>query len=429
MRVCVVGVNHVTTPLAVRERLAVSSYQLPDTLSSFQQYISGGVLLSTCNRTEAYGIDSGSSTVQKAAVDFLSSRAQIADRELRPYLYSLEDREAVKHLFCVASGLDSMIVGEYEILGQVRQALEQAEKSGQVDTPLLNLFRHAVRVGRRVRQETGISQHALSVSSVAVDLATKVVGSLTQCQILVIGAGEAGRLVAKAARDRGTSQITVISRTQERASTLAATLGGRSLSLSDLGHALIAADVVVSCTGAPRTIITRQLIEEAMRSRPERALAIVDIAVPRDVEPGVRQMDNVFLFDIDDLTQISQLNKQRRQSEIQNAMRIVDEEGAKYAAWWQDLEVKPTVSALVQKADAIRRAQFEMTLKKLRPLSAEEQESLEAMTRAIVKKILHDPIQCLKQNGHSNEVYTQVISELFRLDGKEPLEGTDSHRE
>ncbi|HEX78304.1 MAG TPA: glutamyl-tRNA reductase [Dehalococcoidia bacterium] len=420
MRVCVVGVNHSTTPIAIRERLAISVNQLPEALLSLQEHISQGILLSTCNRTEVYSMDQATGSGQNAAVDFLSTRAKISDAELRPYLYVHRDEAAVRHLFCVASGLDSMVVGEHEILGQVRHALEEAEKTRRIDPPLLNLFRHALRVGRRVRQETGIGRHALSVSSVAVDLATRVVGDLANCQILVVGAGEAGSQVAKAARKKGASQIIVTSRSQERASALARALGGTSVALSDLGEALRTADIVISCTGAPHTILNRRLIEEAMSARPQRPLVVIDIALPRDVEPGVRQMENVHLFDMDDLTQISQLHQQRRRGEIQRAMQIVDAEVAKCLAWWQTLEVEPTVSALVRKAEAIRQAQLDMTLKKLRGLSNEERESLEAMTRAIVKKILHDPIRCLKENGHSNEIYARVVKELFQLDREAP---------
>ena len=423
MRVCAIGVNHDKTPLDIRERLAINADQLSETLASLSDRLPQSVLLSTCNRTEIYTIDRGDTANRDAVVAFMSARAEVPESDLLPHLYIHEGSAAVKHLFRVASGLDSLIIGEYEILGQVRQALENGNKGGKVGLPLLNLFRHSIRTGRRVRDETRLSRNALSVSSVAVDLATKAVGDLGDCRILVIGAGEAGKLVAKAALSRRASHITVTSRSIERAAALSDVLGGKAVAFSELGGALSDADVVITCTGAPDTIVDRQIIEHAMSTRPERHLAIVDIAVPRDVEPEVRHTKNVSLYDIDDFTQIARMNEQLRRTEIANAMEIVEAEVDRYVVWFEALKVKPTISALAQKAEAIRQAQLNLTLKKLNNLSDEERESLESMTRAIVKKVLHDPVQCLKRNCHqcarhdcsSNDVHIQVINEIFRL--------------
>jgi len=416
----VVGVNHSTTPIAFREKLAISAGQLGDSLTSLRRYMRHGVILSTCNRTEVYAVDSKGHSAQQASIDFLKAHTNISDADLQLYIYVHKDREAIEHLFRVASGLDSMIIGEYEILGQVGRALETVEKMRMVDLPLRNLFRNAVRVARRVRNETLISRNALSISSVAVELATRVVGNLDNCKILVIGAGEAGRLVTKAAKERGAHQIAVISRSEERASTLAATLGGRAVALSNLRDELAASDIVISCTGAPHTVLDVDFTEEAMRARPERPLVIIDIAVPRDVEPGVGRISGVFLYNIDDLIEISELNRGQREEEVGQAQSIIDAEVDKFRSWWATLEVRPAVSALTKKAEEIRRRQLNMTIGKLPGLSDEERDALDAMTRAIVKKILHEPIQYIKKNADKGEGYNQLIRELFRLDGEKP---------
>jgi len=416
----VVGVNHSTTPIAFREKLAISAGQLGDALISLRRYVRHGVILSTCNRTEVYAMDSEGHSAKQASIDFLKAQTNISEADLQLYIYVHKDKEAIEHLFRVASGLDSMIIGEFEILGQAGRALETAEKMRMVHLPLRNLFRNAIRIARRVRTETLISRNALSISSVAVDLATRIVGNLGSCRILVIGAGEAGRLVAKAAKERGAHQIAVISRSEERASALAAALGGRAVALGNLRDELAASDILISCTGAPHTVLGVDFTDETMRARPERPLAIIDIAVPRDVEPGVERISGVFLYNIDDLIEVSDSNRGQREEEIGRAQLIIDAEVEKFCFWWTTLEVRPTVSALTRKAEEIRRRQLNMTVGKLTGLSDEERDALDAMTRAIVKKILHEPIQCIKKNADKSEGYNQLIRELFRLDGEKP---------
>lgn len=419
MQIHVVGVNHSTTPIKVREKLAVSSSHLSDALLLLGDYVSQGLILSTCNRTEVYSA-SDSDCSSKPGIDLLKAWAKTPDADLLPYLYFYENEAAVKHLFRVAGGLDSMIIGEYEILGQVKRCLEEAEKAQMVQVPLRNLFHQALQVGRRVREKTGISKNALSVSSVAVDLAAKVISDFSNCKALVIGTGEAGRLVAKALKERDVPQITTTSRSYETASALAAALGGSAVNIGNLGEELGACDIVISCTGAPHFILDLRTVEDAMQARSNRPLVVIDIAVPRDVESEVRQISNVFLYDIDDLTQLSELNRKQRETETRRAMEIVKAEVERFVSWWQATEVKPVISSLMKKAEDIRQTQLDMTLKKLRKLSPKEQESLEAMTKAIVQKILHDPIQSLKNNVHRKEDYVPLVNELFQLDKEEP---------
>jgi glutamyl-tRNA reductase len=414
MRISLVGIDHQTAPVAIREKVAISAKKLPDALPLLRAHISKGIILSTCNRTEVYTIDSDARHAEKASLDFLKARLDITDAALLQHVYLLEDRVAVEHLFRVASGLESMIVGEFEVLGQVGHALEVAEGVGMVNLPLRHIFQSAIRAGRRVREETGISRNALSVSSVAVDLAAGIVGQLKGCKMLVIGAGEAGRLAAKVARDRGVSRMMVVGRTQQRASALAAELGGTPISSANLREELATANIVVTCAGAPHRILSVGQVKQAMEKRPALPLAIIDIAVPRNVEPAVAKIKNVFLYNIDDLTGLSKLNRKQREDEIQKAGQIVADELDKFTSWWQEFKVRPLIRALTSKAEEIRRSQFDRTLKKLPRLSEEEQYSLEMMTKSIINKILKDPVQYLKINGSKN--YAEMIKEIFRLE-------------
>jgi glutamyl-tRNA reductase len=421
IQIRVAGVNHSTTPIDIREKLAISSDHISDALYLLSRYVSQGVILSTCNRTEVYSVTK-SGFASHPGIDFLKAWTNISDDDLQPHLYCYQNEAAVKHIFCVAAGLDSMIIGEFEILGQVKQSLEKAKRAGLVELPLRNLFQQALRVGRCVREKTGVSKNALSVSSVAVELAAKAIGNLTNCKALVIGSGEAGRLVAKALKERCIAQITTTSRSYKKASALAAALGGNAVGIDNLSQQLANCDIIISCTGAPHFILDRRTIENALQVRANKPLVVIDIAVPRDVEPEVRQISNVFLYDIDDFTYLSELNRMQREAEIESAMEIIETEVERFTAWWQAIEVKPIISSLVEKAEDIRQRQLSMTLKKLRQLSPEEQERLDAMTKAIVQKILHDPIQCLKNDAHSREDYITLVKELFRLDRDEPAQ-------
>ena len=415
MNICLVGVNHRTAPVAIREKAAVGTRNINDALHLLRSHMSHGVILSTCNRTEVYTVPDDDSKAEAASLNFLRSHLDTPDTTLLKHTYVRDNEVAVEWLFRTASGLDSMIIGEYEVLGQVRQALEIAEKAGMVNLPLRHIFQSAIRTGRRVREETGISKNAFSVSSVAVDLAARIVGSLEGCRMFVIGAGEAGKLVAKAASDRGVSQIVVASRTQERASNLAEMLGGIPISINNLADELDTCNIVVTCADAPHCILDVTQVERAMRRRPELPLVIIDIAVPRNVEPAVAQIKNVALYNIDDLSQISGQNRRQRQSEVRKAEIIISAELAKFTSWWQDYKVRPLIRAMMSQAEEIRRSHVDRTIKKLPSLSEEERYSLEMMTKAIVAKVLKSPIHNLKTNGHNNSDYAEMVKGLFQL--------------
>jgi glutamyl-tRNA reductase len=414
--ISVVGVNYSNTPLSIRGKLSVPRVRKQEALATLRDYVPHGIILATCNRTEVYVLDDDDHAAADAVRRFLRKWSGVSEEEMEPYLYCSHDYTAARHLARAAAGLYSMIVGEYEILGQVGEALEDAEEAQMANYELRNLFQHAIRTGRRVREDTGISKNALSVSSVAVDLAARVTGDIHGCRVLLVGAGEAGWLVARALSERGVSRMTVISRSPERAEELASTLGGKSVRMDGLRGEMEAADIVITCTGAPHYVVHRDAVETIIGSRSERPLVIVDIAVPRDVEPEIREIEGIFLYDIDDLDHVSEANRIAREKEVELAMQIVDEEMEKFVSRWQELEAKPVITALTQMAEGIRQYQLEMSLKKLPSLSTEEQDVLDVMTRAIVSKILHSPIQRLKANGSRDDDFVRMVGELFALD-------------
>jgi glutamyl-tRNA reductase len=288
-----------------------------------------------------------------------------------------------------------------------------------INLPLRHIFHSAIRTGRRVRSETAISKNSLSTSSVAVDMATAVIGDLKKCKMLVIGAGEAGRLVVKVARERGASQIVIASRTKERAQSLSTNLHGTPISLDNMANELKNTNLIVTCAGAPHKILDVNRIKEVMAQRPDFPMVIIDIAVPRNVEPEAGQIKNVFLYNIDDLTKLSDSNRSQRENEIQNAKHIIGDELDRFMIWWQEFKIRPVIRAMVSKAEKIRSSQFDRTIRKIPQLSEEEYYNLEMMTKSIVNKILKDPIKSLKDNGEADSIHIETIRQLFHLNTKD----------
>jgi glutamyl-tRNA reductase len=414
MQVLAVGLNEKTAPVEIREKVALGAEQLKQSLPLLFNYVPQGVILSTCNRTEVYILVDHDGTGRRGVENFLSELGGISATELSPYLYRLQEDKAVRHLFKVASGLESMVLGEFEVLGQVRHALEEAERTDKVGVPLLNLFRQAVWVGRHARNVTAISENAVSVSSAAVKLARKFFPEFSSRRVLVISAGEAGKLTVKTLFKNGISQMVIASRTYERAEALASVVNGRAIPFHQVGEALGTSDIVFSCSGSPHFILETPCVAEAMQTRQHRPLLLIDIAVPRDIVPEVRHIDNVFLYDIDDLEAVLESNRRKRKREVEKVMSIIEFEVSKFMDWWGTLETRPTITALVDKAERIRREQLTKTIKKMQGLSSEDQARIDAVTSSIVRKILHDPISCLK-NGEQHGNYIQVVQELFNL--------------
>ena len=416
MQLSLIGLDHQSAPIEIRENVAIPRENLSDALSLLHSYVPVGIILSTCNRTEIYTVSDSNDGAEKKLRAFFEQHLGISDVDLLKYVYTAQGEDAVKHLFMVVSGLKSLVIGEFEILGQVKHALEAAEKANMIEVSLQQTFYRAIRTGRRVREETGISKNAMSVSSIAMDLAAKVVGELSKCRLLIIGAGEAGTLVTRVANKMGVTQMCIVSRTKDKSKALALSLHGTAADIRDLPYELSIANIIVTCSSAPHWVLDNHKILEAMTKRPSLPLVIIDIALPRNVEPGVGNIPNVVLYDIDDLNSIAKLNRRQRESEIHRVEEIVMDEVSKSMSWWRDLEIRPLLVALMSRAEKMRSTQLTKTLKKLPPLSDEQRENLEAMTKSIVIRLLKDPVKYLQTNV--NGYNSEMVKELFNLDSE-----------
>jgi glutamyl-tRNA reductase len=435
MHILCLGLNHVTAPIVLRERLTFPAPALKAALARFGcgRYSHPGsitefTILSTCNRLELYGLlqndspDPGDSFA--AFVDFLVETRGVSAIEFEAHLYRYVGAEAVEHLCNVAAGLDSMILGEPQILGQVADAYEAALTTGACGPVLSALFRAAIRAGKRARTETGISRNPASVSSVAVRLAEQSVGELASRRVLVIGAGEMGELAVEALRARGVRQVTVVNRTYRRAVELAGRWDGEALSFEYLPQAIHAADIVISSTGAPHIIIGAEMARQAMADR-TRPLAVIDIAMPRDVDPAVGDIPGVHLYDLDQLHTRLEGAIAERHSEVPRVEAIVAEEVSGFDAWLRGVDMMPVVADLRAKAEHIRQRELERTLRSLPDLDPETRRHLERFSESLVNKLLHEPTRQLRTeagNGHAAE-YAQAVRHLFGL-AVEPVRNT-----
>lgn len=414
MYVSVVGISHRTAPVEVRERFAFTAEELPQALLRLREEFGAAVMISTCNRTEVYTVTPTPLTDPWPVVRVLSELKDACARHIDLF-YAWSGEEAARHLFRVAAGLDSMVPGEAEVLGQVRTAFSTAGEVGTGHPLLSRLFHSAIRAGRRARAETGIGRQPVSVSSAAVALARSTLGDLSECCVLVVGAGEAGKLVGRRLTDGSMSRLLVTSRSPERAAGVAAELGGEPVPFEALPTALAEADVVITSSAAPSFLIGPELVSSATAGRNGRPLLFIDIAVPRDVDPEVRQFAQARLYDIDDLQGVSQNGLRARENEVAAAEAVVEEEVRRFVTWWRSLSVIPTVRALQHRAEVIRRHELQRTLPHLGRLTDEEQQRLEAMTRAIVKKFLHAPIAHLK-SGNDGAERAATLQELFDVE-------------
>ena len=412
--ISVAGLNHHTAPVEVRESLSWSREQLPGLLDVMDSAALDGIPLSTCNRSEFYFLDNDGTSAPRLKA-MIAGHFRICRDNLDLYLYEHRGFDAIKHLFRVASGLDSMIVGEDQIVGQVRQAYRWATEEHAVPGLLARLFQQASRVGRRVRRESGIGRHALSVSRACVELARSSVGDLSRSSVLVVGAGEAGQAAAEALSMAGARDITVVNRTYSRAVEVAGRLSGRAGSFDELPEAVENSDIVIACTGSPGYVLQAGLIADAMSRREERPLVLMDIAVPRDVDPASGLVHNVSLIDIDDLESGYRPGREDDGGEVAVAEALVAEEAEQFDRWIRGLDSLPPVIDLRRRAERIRDKELQRTLKRLNgKLTGEERDSIEAMTRAIVNKLLHSPTVYLKEQAPSES--RRAVADIFGLD-------------
>jgi glutamyl-tRNA reductase len=410
------GASHKTASLELRERIALPTGRAARVLAELTEHdaIHEAVALFTCNRTELYLITGDAVEAENAALAILSRQAGLRPTELLGSLYSLRGREAVEHLFAVTGGLDSMIVGEAEVQGQVKRAYEMALMEG-VSGPVSNrLFRDALAAGKRVRSETGVARTNVSVSTVAVQLASEFLGDLSDRRVLVIGAGENAELTARALHDRGVDTLFVANRRYDRALGLAQRFGGRAVTFDDMPRELEAADIVVTSTGAPHQILGREELEFVAASRMGRPLVLIDLAVPRDIEPSVRDCPGIALYDMDDLQRAVARNMDAREAEAAEALVLVREEVARFQDWMASLDVVPTISALRRRADEVVEQVLRENESRWETLSPADRERVEVMARAVVSRLLHEPTVRLKDR--SSYHYLHTIRELFGLD-------------
>jgi glutamyl-tRNA reductase len=416
MQVSLVGISHKTAPVAVREHFAFAIEELPPLLARLGERYAGAAVLSTCNRTEVYITDPRPVDDPRPIVALLSEIKGEIPMEGAPFA-ALSGDDASRHLFRVAAGIESMVVGESEILGQVRAAFTAATRANTHNPALSRLFHTAIRVGRKVRERTAIGRRPVSISSMAVELARQGPGDLAEKTVLVIGAGEAGQLTASNLIGAGAANIIVTSRTPERTADIAAALNARPVSFELRDRAMIDSDIVISSTAAHDHVVTLSMAADVMTKRPDRPLLLIDIAVPRDIDPAIRTLPSVRLYDIDELQAVAERNLELRRGELAAAEAIVEDDVAKFSDWLRSLAVVPTVAAIQERADALRLAELERTLSRM-DLSPEDRARIEAMTAALVKKLLHDPIARLKDPS-DGERYAPAARALFGLDDDE----------
>jgi glutamyl-tRNA reductase len=417
--IILIGLNHKTAPVELRECLAFAPDQTRDALETLQMQapVKEALIFSTCNRMEILFVPVDE-TATTSVIRFLSEHKEIPVADFKDSLYIYEGDDAVKHLFRVASSLDSMIVGEPQILGQVKKAYKNTVANKGSGAILNRLMHKAFSIAKRVRKETGIGDNAVSISYAAVELANKIFSDLGKRSVMLIGAGEMAELAVEHLISNGVQSIVVANRTFENAVGLADRFNGQAVKFEEMETFLKDVDIIISSTGATEFVLTKNQVKAAMGQRKSRPLFFIDIAVPRDLDPAINRINNAYLYDIDDLQSLVNDNLEERQREALKGERLVEEAVIKFRWWLNSLSVVPTIKDIKQKLECIAETETDKTLSKLDSLSPEEADAVKRMTQAIARKIMHDPILFLKNTGeHRDEAqYLSVARHLFNLD-------------
>ena len=425
MPIISIGLNHTTTPLHLRERLAFNEEQIRTALSQFScgdnhSSLAELIVISTCNRIEMYAASDDLAYADLEA--FLSNAHGVPADEFRPHIYRFHDMNSARHLFDVAAGLDSLVVGEPQILGQITRALELARGQNAAG-PLLNrLFQAAIHAGKRARTETAISRNPASVSSLAASVAEKALGHIRTASVVVLGAGEMAELTVEALRKRGVEKIRVINRTLERAQAMAKRWGAESATYELLQPGLCEADILISSTAAPHLMLDATMVREAMQSRAERPLVLIDIAVPRDIDPEAAELPHVTLFDIDGLNAQLEDSLTRRMDEVPHVRQILEEELSEFEEYLKSLEMLPIIVDIQQQAESIRMAELEKTLRRMPDLTHAQRERIEALTQSLVRKLLDRPTRRLRAEATSHRApeLAALARALFNVPAEDP---------
>jgi glutamyl-tRNA reductase len=414
------GMNHETAPVELRECLAREPGNTAAALTSMRklQSIREGLFISTCNRVEALYTSEAPEEARRSVIALLSDLGGMPEHAFSSNLYTFEDTEAIRHIFRVASSLDSLVVGEPQILGQIKDAYYQATKEKTAGVVLNRLMHKTFHVAKRVRTETGIADAAVSISYAAVELAKKIFYDLEGKLVLLIGAGEMAELAAKHLLGQGVTSIRVANRTFSRAVQVAESFNGSAVSFDEIGAQLLEADIVITSTASTEYVIDHELVKGSLRKRRNRPLFFIDIAVPRDVEPRVNDLGNVYVYDIDDLKGVVEINIAQRKEEAVKAERIVQEEVIKFEKWIKTLEVVPTIVSIREKAEAIRQAEIKRSLSSLGYLDPSQRKAIEILTLSLAEKIINDPIVVLKRKADrpTRDTYLDIARRLFNLD-------------
>lgn len=424
-RLLLLGLNHSTAPLEVRERLAFTADERLVALNALREKFEGceAVLLNTCNRVELYASRAvhGRPT-QQEMIDFLAGLRNVPVDQLKSHLYQKAEREVVEHLFAVASSINSMVIGETQIISQVRDAYEAARESGAVGAALNPLFQRAVAVGKQVMSETKITEGRVSVGSVAVDCAGRIFDHYNDKTVLCIGAGKMAALVLQSFASLKPKRMLICNRSPEKAQQLATKFGGEAVPFERLDDLLVAADVVVSSTGSQLPIITKSRFDPLRKARRYRPIFLIDIALPRNIEAAVGKLENVYLYNIDDLQQVVQATQSKRSQAVEDARAIIADQVEKYLAWHRAREMGPMIDRLFKRHHALAQEEVERTLHKLGHASDVEKEQIEELARRIVNKLLHDPVRMLREGAHGGAgmtPYLHAMEKLFQLEDAE----------
>ncbi len=415
MPVIVFGLNHTTAPIEVREKLYVPDDVVPVLLRELkEQGVGESVVLSTCNRTEFYfACDDVDGTVEKIG-DILRKRLPIRSEWLGDYTYLFKDADAYRHIFLVASGVDSMVVGEPQILGQVKDAYRLAVDHHATGFFLDKVFHRTFHVAKRVRTDTRIGYNPVSISSMAIELSRKIFGELTGKKILVVGVGEMCEIALRHFRKEGLGEVFITNRTFQKAQRLAEEIIGVPYPFEDLPELLTKVDMVLASTGSDKPIIDRALVQGLMKKRKHRPLFFIDIAVPRDVEPGVNHIENVYLYDIDDLKELSQTHLSDRLEESEKAHAIVDEEVEKFTTWLRQLDISPMISEIYEKVEALRSKEFTKTIQKLKHVDEGTVKAIDILTKGLVNKLIHPHVDLIRKTG--SPTVLDIMKKLFKLE-------------
>jgi glutamyl-tRNA reductase len=422
MNVIALGLSYKTAPVELREKAVLSDSaaraMLADVTAS--EYVTEAAALSTCNRSEIYVVSDDSPSAEAIATEALVRHTKIPADALVCARYVLRDEQAAQHLYRVAASLDSMVLGESEIQGQVRDAWERAVALDAVGPQLNRLFRGALEVGKQVRTRTNIGRGAVSVSSVAVDLARQTIGELASSTVLVLGAGQMAEATTRALVDQGAASVVVANRTEGTAHSLARRVGGRGVALAAVGPELAAADIVIASTDAPHPVLMREDLERDLHERQDRPMLLIDISVPRDLDPEIGRLPGITLHDIDDLQRVVEDNLNGRRAEAERGEGIVEDAVAEYAAWRADLTATPTIRSLRARAERIRRAELDRVRARVEALSAEDRELIDSVSKSILNTLLHDPTVRAQEAVRSGDgtAYLESLRHLFDLDAE-----------